>query len=143
VLAAKGRFMPIWSYFYLACLLASSLYLVVSVKPISFARVCGEMASVFSYVAIFVISYEQINVIEPFPLSTLLLLYTLLWGVFGYKEHYSFYWMPATEFAKTVELGKDESFEDAVLSIKLIKSASIVLIVLLVSPLFYVYSRMF
>ena len=106
-------------------------------------RVCGEMVSVFSYVAIFAISYEQINVIHPFPLSTLLLLYTLLWGVFGYKEQYSFYWMPAAEFAKTVELGKDESFEDAVLSIKLIKSASIVLIVLLVCPLFYVYSRMF
>jgi hypothetical protein len=135
--------MPIWTYFYLACLLAASIYLVVSVKPLSIARTSGEMFSVLSYVAIFVMSYELIDVVYPLTFSTILIFYTLLWGVFGYKEHYSFYRMRAAEFAKTVELGKDEAFEDAVLSIKIIKSVSIVLIVLLVSPLFYAYSRMF
>ena len=135
--------MPIWTYFYLACLMASSIYLVLSIKPFSLVRLSCEVFSVFSYVTIFVISFELIDVMYPILFSTLLLIYTLLWGVFGYKEHYSFYWMPAAEFARTVELGKDESFEDAVLSIKIIKSVSMVLIVLLVSPFFYAYFRMF
>jgi len=135
--------MPVWTYFYLGLLVAASIYLVVSVKPLSFGRVSGEIFSVFSYVAIFASSYKQIGGDYSLLLATLLLCYTLLWGVFGYKEHYSFYWTPAAEFAKKVELGKDESFEDAVLSIKIIKSVSLFLIVILVSPLLYAYSRMF
>jgi hypothetical protein len=143
VSVATGRLMPIWTYFYLGCLVAASIYLMVTVRPLSIWRAAGELFSVFSYVAIFTISYERIHLVYPVMTATILLCYTLLWGVFGYKEHYSFYWMPAVDFAKTLELGKDESFEDAALSIKIIKSVSIVLIVLLVSPLFYVYSRMF
>ena len=135
--------MPIWTYFYLACLVASSFYLVFSVKPFSLVRLSCEVLSVSSYVTIFLISFGLVDVMRPILFSTLLLIYTLLWGVFGYKEHYSFYRMPAVEFAKTVELGNDESIEDAVLSIKIIKSVSVVLIVLLVSPFFYTYFRMF
>ena len=135
--------MPIWTYFYLGLLIAASIYLVFSIKPLAISRTLGEILSVFSYVAIFAISFKQISIGYPQLFSTLLLLYTLLWGVLGYREHYSFYWIPAAEFAKTVELGKDETFEDAILSIKVIKAVSIVFIVLLVSPLFYAYSRIF
>ena len=87
------------------------------------------------------VSYQVLAVSQPAVLVSLFLLYILLWSIWGYKEHYSFYWTPASEFAKTVELGENETMEDAVLSIKIIKFASVLLIALLVSPLFYVYLK--
>jgi hypothetical protein len=140
-LVATRKFMPIWSYIYLVVLFLASIYLIVTVKPLSIVRIFGEVISVISYTAIFIISYNIIDVNHPITFASLFFVYALLWGVIGYKEHYSFYWMSADEFAKTVELGENESFEDAVLSIKVIKSVSVVLIILLVSPMFYVYSR--
>ena len=133
--------MPVWSYIYLFLVFIGSCYLILSVKPTSLFRFAGESLSFFSYVSLFIISYKIIEVSHPFILSTLLLLYIVFWGVLAYKEFYSFYWVPATEFVKTVELGENETLEDAILSIKVIKSISLLFVGLLVLPLLYVYFK--
>ena len=133
--------MPIWSYFYLFLVVLSSSYLIFYENQKLLIHKIGEPLALLSCISIFVISYEVVHISHPKFWSTLALLYMFLWYVLAYWKSYLVYRLPASEFAKTVELGENESFEDAVLSIKVIKTIGAILSIVLIAPIFYVYLK--
>lgn len=97
--------MPIWSYVYLFLIFASNCYVVSHENPRSVIHYLGEFLSFLSCVVVFAISYQVITVSYPILLSSLALVYPFAWSVIAYRQHYSFFLKPASEFAKTVEFG--------------------------------------
>jgi hypothetical protein len=138
-LVANGRVMPTWTYFYLCIVVAGGLFSVYANKHKTFYYISGEILSVASFFALFFSFYSVIQLSQPVVFSTLFLLYLIYWESWENRHHYYFYWTPASEFAKTVELGEGETLENAVQSIKIIKYASVLLIALLVLPVLFVY----
>ena len=133
--------MPVWTYCYLVIVVVCAIFSICTNKPKSAYQITGESLSVISCLGLFLISYGVVVVSQPLMLSTVFLVFMIAWSIWECRNHYSFYLMPASEFAKTVELGEDETLEDAALSIKILKYGSLVLIALISLPVFYVYAK--
>ena len=134
--------MPIWAYVYLFIVLAGTLYTFITTKQKSLWMILRDTISVVSCVALFLLAFEIIHFDQSVAISTLFLaflIYSTYSALSESREDLSFYKMSAEEFAKTVELGKDETFEEAVSSIRILKYGSLVLMLALVLPVFYVY----
>jgi hypothetical protein len=131
--------MSIWAYIYLLIVFVSGAYSIYSNRSKHFYNCIGEIFSSFSCFALFFIYYDLISIPYTDLVSTLMLLFMAFWSLWSVREHLSFYRQSAEDFAKTVELGENESLEDAILSIKILKIGSLALVALLSAPVFYVY----
>jgi hypothetical protein len=133
--------MPVWAYIYLLVTLLGSVYSIYSIKQKSAYFAAGEILSTFSCFGLFFIYFNLINLPQMIIFSTLMFVYLLYWSVWANRHHYSFFWMPADKFAQTVELGENETLEEAVFSIKIIKLLGLLFILAMYIPVYYVYFK--
>ncbi|GLX76711.1 hypothetical protein tinsulaeT_00510 [Thalassotalea insulae] len=133
--------MPVWAYIYLLVVVLGSVYSMYSINPKSSYYVVGEILSTFACFGLFFIYFNIINLSQIIVYSTLMFVYMLYWSVWVNRHHYSFFWTPANEFVQTVELGENETLEEAVFSIKIIKLLGLAFIFAMSIPVYYVYFK--
>lgn len=133
--------MPIWTYFYLLVVVIGGVFALIVNKKKSYYYIPGELLSVFSCIALFLVAYDVVQLTRPIVTSTVCLVFLLYWEIWENRHHYTFYKTSSSEFAETVELGEGETLEDAALSIKIIKYVSVAFLLLFALPVFHVYLK--